>query len=146
MIRFLAQALLLTAVFIGAWLVGGKPEKYVATIYFSMLVIGALEAFAFEPATQADYENLHEFRFILDLAALAGVVFVALHYDRWWTLWVGSAQFVAVTAHLLRMLDMPIPALAYTVMERWPVWIAIVLTAVGTCLHYRHRSGTRTDT
>lgn len=146
MIRFLVQALLLTAVFIGAWRVGGKPEKYVATIYFSMLVIGALEAFVFEPATQADYEDLHEFRFVLDLAALAGVVFVALHYDRWWTLWVGSAQFVAVTAHLLRMIDMPIPALAYTVMERWPVWIAVILTAIGTTLHYRRRSGTRTDT
>lgn len=146
MIRFLVQAFLLTAVFIGAWRVGGKPEKYVATIYFAMLVMASAQALLFFPATQADYEDLYDFRFMLDLAALGGVLFAALRFDRWWTLWVGSAQFIAVMAHLLRALDMPIPALAYAVMERWPVWIAIILTALGTGLHHRRRSETRTDT
>ncbi|MEQ5789316.1 hypothetical protein J3454_15600 [Erythrobacter sp. NFXS35] len=146
MIRFLVQALLLTAVFIAAWRAGGKPEKYVATIYFSMLVVGSAQALLFLPATQADYEELYYFRFMLDFAALGGVVFAALRYDRWWTLWVGSVQFIAVMAHLLRAMDMPIPPLAYAVMERWPVWIAIVLTALGTYLHNRRWSATRTDT
>lgn len=146
MIRFLVQAFLLTVVFIGAWRAGGKPEKYVATIYFAMLLIGTVEAFFTEPASQADYEDLHEFRFMLDFVALAGVVFAALRFDRWWTLWVGSVQFIAVMAHLLRLLDMPIPPLAYTVMERWPVWIAVALTGLGTYLHSQRRNATRTDT
>lgn len=146
MIRFLVQAFLLTVVFISAWRVGGKPEKYVATIYFSMLVIGSLETFVYQPTTQAHYEDLYAFRFMLDLAALAGILFAALRFDRWWTLWVGSVQFIAVMAHLLRLWDMPIPPLAYAVMERWPVWIAIALTGLGTYLHSQRRKATRTVT
>lgn len=146
MIRLLVQACLLTVVLIAAWRAGGKPEKYVATIYFSMLVLGTVEAFLGGQETQDDYEDLHQFRFILDLSALGGVLYAALRYDRWWTLWVGSVQFIAVMAHLLRLLDMPIPALAYTVMERWPVWIAIILTGLGTYLHSKRRHAIRTVT
>jgi len=135
MVRFLIQVALLLAVLIAAWRSGGKPERHVATIYATMLVIGSLFDFFAVPPHQADYEQLHLVRFLLDALALVAVVRVALCFDRWWTLWVGSAQLIAVTAHLLRALEMPIPAFAYAVMERWPVWIAILLTGLGTFLH-----------
>lgn len=139
MIRFLVQALLIIVIFIAAWRAGGKPERYVASIYFGMLVGSSAHAFVAGPAGEANYLNLHGFRFMLDCCALAGVVFVALRYDRWWTLWVGSVQFIAVMAHFLRILEWPIPPLAYAVMERWPVWIAVLLTGMGTGMHM-HRS------
>jgi hypothetical protein len=139
MTRFLIQALLIVVIFIAAWRAGGKPERYVASIYLCMLVGSSAHAFVAGPDADANYINLHGFRFMLDACAFAGVVFVALRYDRWWTLWVGSVQLIAVMAHFLRILEWPIPPIAYAVMERWPVWIAVLLTGLGTAMHM-HRS------
>lgn len=139
MLRFLLQALLILVVFIAAWRAGDKPERYVASTYFAMLIVSTINALAIGRQSDTDYTDLHNLRFVLDCSALAGVVFVALRYDRWWTLWVGSVQFIAVTAHLLRALALPMPPIAYAVMERWPVWMAVMITAIGTYLH-RKRS------
>ena len=137
MVRFFLQALVVCVVFVAAWRTGGKPERYVATIYITML-LAATAHFFWAPPTQAAHVNgFHQFRAWIDLAALVGVVLVAIRYDRWWTLWVGSVQFLAVTAHVLRAFEMPVPMAAYAVMERWPVWIAISLAGLGTILHHR---------
>lgn len=142
MLRFLLQALLILVVFIAAWRTGGKPERYVASIYLTMLIVSTVNALAIGPQSDTDYTDLHNVRFVLDCLALVGVVFVALRYDRWWTLWVGSVQFIAVMAHLLRGLALPMPPIAYAVMERWPVWMAVLITAIGTYLHYKRGNQT----
>lgn len=141
MVRFLVQALLICVVFIAALRAGGKPERHVASIYFAMLVASTSYALLGGGESVADYAGLHVYRFTLDCCALAGIVYVALRYDRWWTLWVGSVQLIAVTAHLLRAIAVPMPALVYVIMERWPVWIAVLITGFGTFLHHRrHRA------
>jgi hypothetical protein len=137
MVRFLAQVLLICIVFIAAWRNGGKPERYVASIYMAMLVASSANALLGDVGGDDDYQGLHTLRFALDLAALAAVALVALRYDRWWTLWVGSVQFIAVMAHLLRASGMQLPPLAYAVMERWPVWMAVIITGLGTYLYHR---------
>lgn len=121
MILYLVQVTLLVAVLIAALRMGGKPERYVAITYASMLVAStAFELFG--RSASHTYQDIHHVHFALDCLALCAVVAVALRFDRWWTLWVGSAQLLAVMAHLLRLLDMPMPPLVYAVMERWPVW------------------------
>jgi hypothetical protein len=146
MARFLAQAILILVVFIAAWRAGGKPERCIATVYLTMFVVAAFDAILLPSSRDNPYDGLYGFRFILDLSALFAVITIALRYDRWWTLWVGSAQFVAVMAHLLRLLDIPVPPLAYAVMERWPVWIAVLLTGLGTTFHHRRRKTKATAT
>lgn len=146
MLRFLAQALLIIVVFVAAWRAGGKPERYVASIYLAMFVASAANAFSESAHAGADYTGVKSLHFILDAAALAGVVTIALRYDRWWTLWVGSVQSIAVMAHFLRMLNWPMPPIAYAVMERWPVWLAVILTGVGTWLQIKRSRGTPTST
>jgi hypothetical protein len=146
MTRFLVQALLVIVVFVAAWRTGGKPERYVATIYFSMLAATTFHAYWAPPIGPGGVHHFHRFRAWLDVAALVGVVLVALRYDRWWTLWVGSAQLLAVMAHLLRAIEMPIPLLAYAVMERWPVWMAVLVTGLGIYCHHRRQSTQRPDT
>ena len=142
MIRFYAQALLIVVVVIVAWRAGGKPERYVASIYLGMLIASGVHALVQGPRGEIGYGDLHTFRFALDCAGLAGVLLVALYYDRWWTLWVGSAQSISVMAHLLRALDWPIPPIAYAVMERWPVWLAVIFTGIGTLIQIKeHRRG-----
>ena len=137
MTRFLLQVALVCLVFIAAWRAGGRPERLVASIYLAMLAVGSLHAVAFGPFDQGGYKSFYGFRAALDGAALLAVVFVALRYDRWWTLWVGSVQLIAVIAHILRLIEMPIPLLAFDIMERWPVWMAVLITGVGTFLHAR---------
>ena len=146
MTRFLLQALLICVVFIAAWRAGGKPERYVASLYLSMLVASGLNGFLRGSQTNADYQSLHAFHFLLDVTALGVVTLVALRYDRWWTLWVGSVQLIAVIAHFLRVLDLPLHPLAYAVMERWPVWMAVLLTGAGTFFHRRRTTASITVT
>lgn len=146
MLRFLVQALLILVVFVAAWRRGGEPERYVASIYLAMLVASAANALFAGAEDAADYTDVKKFHFLLDSLAFLGVVFVALRYDRWWTLWVGSVQSLAVMAHLLRVLNWPIPPIAYAVMERWPVWLAVILTGVGTGLQIRRSRELPTST
>jgi hypothetical protein len=145
MLRFLAQSLLIVVVFVAAWRVGGKPERYVASIYLAMLFASTANALSSSALAAADYSQVKHLHFLLDGLALAGVIFIALRYDRWWTLWVGSVQLIAVMAHLLRMLDFPMPPIAYAVMERWPVWLAVIFTGLGTLFHKRRSDGTRSS-
>jgi hypothetical protein len=137
MLRFLVQALLILLVFIVAWRTGGKPERYVASIYLGMFAAAALHALAEGPDGEVGYLGLHSLRFALDIVALFVVVYAALRFDRWWTLWVGAVQLIAVMAHLLRIADWPIAPIAYAVMERWPVWLAVIFTGLGTYTHSR---------
>jgi len=146
MLRFIVQAVLIVVIFIAAWKAGGKPERHVATIYLGMLISSSLYVFIVGPHEDVDYHSLHHFRFLLDLAAFLAVLWVALRYDRWWTLWVGSVQFIAVMAHLLRAYDMPINPIAYAIMERWPVWMAVILTGFGTLMHIRRSQKSPIDT
>jgi hypothetical protein len=141
MLRFLLQALLVLVVFIAAWRTGGKPERYVASIYLAMLVIASVHVVVLPPVGPNSIVVFHQVRALLDFGALVAVVTVALRYDRWWTLWVGSVQFIAVMAHVLRAMDMPIPPIAHAVMERWPVWMAVFLTGLGTIRHYQRSKG-----
>jgi hypothetical protein len=146
MLRFYAQALLIIVVFAAAWRAGGKPERYVASIYLAMLLASAVNAFTESAQTGSDYSGVKNFHFLLDGLALVGVVAIALRYDRWWVLWVGSVQFIAVMAHFLRVLDLPMPPIAYAVMERWPVWLAVILTGIGTVLHIKRSREMPTST
>lgn len=144
MTRFAIQVALLLLVTAFAWSKGGKPERQVSSIYLGMLVLSIL--YATVAGSWANYVSIPYYRVILDIAALLLVVRVALAHDRWWVLWVGSAQFLAVMAHFLRMGGMPLPPVVYAVMERWPVWLAIALTGLGTWLHMRRTSATAANT
>jgi hypothetical protein len=145
MTRFLIQVALTLAVLAFAWSRGGKPERYVATIYFAVVFSGIARWLVTGHWSEAGYVSLQTFRFAVDLCAFLGVTAVALAYDRWWVLWVGSAQLIAVVSHLLRAASMPLEPIVYAVMERWPVWLALVITGLGTLVHYR-RSGTGSTT
>lgn len=146
MFRFSIQVALLLVVLAFAYRKGGKPEKYVALVYLGLF----LAAVGFRLATggwsEAAYHGLQLYRFACDLLALIFIVAVALRFNRWWVLWVGSVQLLAVMAHLIRAAELPIEPLAYAIMERWPTWIAIALTGMGTWQHAHRMKRTATGT
>lgn len=138
MARFVLQVALLLFVVLYAWTKGGRPERHVSFILFAMLVATIGRAAVVGQWT--DYEGIPWFRVGLDILAFILLVGVALRADRWWPLWVASAQLLSVLAHLLRVVDARLPPLAYAVMERWPYMIAILLTGLGTYLHARRQA------
>lgn len=136
-VRFSIQVALLLLVALFALAKGGRPERHVALILLGMLVANL--GFAWISGRWTDYGVFPWFRFILDLTGFALILAVALRADRWWPLWVSGVQLLAVLAHLLRAVDASIPPLVHAVMERWPFWIAIVITGIGTYLHHRRQ-------
>ncbi len=135
MVRFLIQAALLLLVAFFAFTKGGRPERHVAFILLGLFLANI--AYAALIGRWTVYEGIPWFRVILDLTGFALILAVALRADRWWPLWVSGVQLLAVLAHLLRAVDASVPPLVYAVMERWPFWIAIVMTGMGTLSYHR---------
>lgn len=134
---FLIQIVLLSLLAIFAWQRGGTPERHVALILIGMFVANVSHwAFA---GHWTPYESVPWFRIGIDGIGFVLILGVALHADRWWPLWVSSVQLLSVLAHLLRIVDADIPALAYAIMDQWPFWIAIVITGAGIYSHHRRQ-------
>ena len=135
MVRFSIQTALLLLVALFALTKGGRPERHVAIILCGMFLANLAHAGIFGRWT--DYGTTPWFRIVLDTTGFALILAVALRADRWWPLWVSGVQLLAVLAHLLRVIDASLPPLVYAVMERWPFWIAIAITGIGTLLYHR---------
>ena len=146
MTRYLLQVFLVLLVFCFALVKGGKPEKYVSTTYLFMLLAGVAFRFVTGGWSENLYGSLHAFRFAVDVGGLCAIWWVALRFDRWWTLWVGSLQLIAVLAHLLPALGISLHPQIYAIMERWPAWVALTIIGVGTAFFMRRQSPTAKNT
>lgn len=133
MARFLLQVALVILVVLFALRKGGKPERQIALILFGMLAANTL--YGLIVGWWSDYDQIPWYRVVLDCIGFGLILTVALRADRWWPLWVSGVQLLSVLAHLLRALDADLHPLVYAVMERWPYWMAIGLTGLGTYLH-----------
>lgn len=140
MIRFSIQIALLLLVVFFAWKKGGRPERHVAVALLGMQVASIAHALLSGQWTQ--YDEIPLFRVAVDLLGLGIFLLVALRADRWWPMWLSAFQLQAVLAHALRAIHADLPPLVYAIMERWPFWIAILLTALGT---FNHARKTRLD-
>lgn len=139
MVTYLVQLALLLFVALYAWKRGGNAERHVTFILITIFVATTVHGMAIGQWTQ--YHSIPWFRVGLDVFGLAGFLFIALRADRWWPLWVVSVQLLSVLAHVLRVTNAALPPRAYAVLERWPFWIAILMTALGT-YSYARRSRT----
>ncbi len=137
MILFCIQVGLLLLFTVVAFVAGRRPHQYVISIYLGMLCLDVGNMLL--QGGPGEYIGVEFFRFALDTVALVLVVLVALRFNHWWCLWVGSAQFLSVSAHVLKLATVEIPPIAYAVMERWPIWFAILVTSAATTLELCQR-------
>ena len=114
---------------LAAWK-GEWPERSVAAILVASLVADQLFHWRF-PDT-ITYVTVDLWHLALDILMFAGFMAVALYADRFWTLWVSSAQLIAVVAHLLRRIDTEMHQLIYAIFLQAPYWLAMVLLLWGT--------------
>ena len=137
MVRFAIQALLIVAIFGYAMRSGGAPEKLVSSIYLVLLLIVTGSFFVPDVWPLELSQNGLYLRGSLDLLALIAIVIVGLRFDRWWVLWVASLQLICVWVYILEFAEIAIHPVIFTIMERWPTWLAIFITGIATWRHSR---------
>lgn len=78
--------------------------------------------------------------FIVDLIMLSAFVMLALHAERYWTLWVCSMQVIQVLSHIPKMIIPELLPQAYFVIAAIWAYPMLIVLAVGT---YRHQQRLR---
>jgi hypothetical protein len=121
------------------WRRGGQPERAAAAVIPAMYLLDLLYHVIWGQVTTYDRVNVGHL--VLDTAALFVFVLIAVRANRWWTIWLASAQIVAVVSHFLRGITSAMHPWVYAAMTRGPSWLEIMLLFVGTALYqYRRRA------
>lgn len=137
-LRFgLSLTLLAVAAVIAVWR-GGWPERSVAAILIAWVAVDQAFHFLF-PSAEA-YHSVDLWHLCLDVVALIAFLAIALVAERLWTLWLCSAQLLAVVGHVLRLIDAGMDGIVYAIFIRAPFWVAILLLLWGSS-HMAWRRG-----
>ena len=142
MLRFAIQMILLAVIVIYAWRKGGNPERWVAAILLTMVIVDRFYHLVVGPYGHLTTTNL--WHFLIDTVALASFGVIALKADRLWTLLAASAQLISVMSHVLRYLSVEMNELVYAIMYRVPFYLLIALLGLGNWRHCRRSGGERT--
>jgi hypothetical protein len=114
---------------------GGGPER-ITTLSF--LVAGILTIFQSEPPSTS-FRAVQWGTFAIDLTLFGILVVIALHADRFWTLWSAALQILGIGSHMVRLFDHQVIPLAYAVLMQAWAYPMIVLLIVGTFRHSRRQ-------
>lgn len=90
---------------------GGKPERYAAGMYLLAFLASAL----FAQIGSDLYDSINWGIVSVDLLLAISLGALALHANRYWTIWASSIQVVAILAHLAKLLVPEIAAMAYEI-------------------------------
>lgn len=116
---------------------GAKPERTAAAILIGIQVIDRIyHTISGEPGI---YHNVDVVHAAIDIVALAATFWLALIADRFWTLWLGALQLIAILAHLIRALEVEMYPIVYATIIQGPFWGQMVVVALGTWLYARRQ-------
>lgn len=129
------------AIYMTLWLIasgyailrGGEPERAGAAI----LVWLTAGTFIFRPFVKMNLVDLDLGTFAVDLIALIALLVLALRANRSWPLWACSAQLIAVSAHLVRWVNLEIAPGAYATMIKAPSYIQCITLIIGTMAYQK---------
>ena len=122
------------------WRKGGQPERAAATVLPMMYLLDPIYHAIWGQVTTYDRINLGHL--VIDTAALMAFGAIALRANRLWTIWLASAQLIAVLSHFLRGIA-PMNPWVYAAMNRGPAWLEIALLFAGTALYQRRLKRSR---
>jgi len=129
MTLLVAQAILLFAVVFFAFARGGGPERFVAAVLSVWFVGNAITRGFIGLSSYVSFEG---WIFLTDVIALVIFLGLALRANRYWTLWIASAQLLAVVGHFLGALGLTEHPLVYSIFIRLPFWLQILFLFFGT--------------
>jgi hypothetical protein len=123
-----------TCIFVAFWR-GAGPERWIAGIFVMMFVLDRLYHFQFGPGhifLGADLGHM-----LIDGAATALFVWIALSANRVYPIWVAGFQLMATVSHIVRAISPAIAGYAYTVLMIFPSHLQTAAFGLGVCLHIR---------
>ena len=132
---YLVQLGLLAFAIVYAVLRGGQPERAAAAAITSMYVLDPIYHAIWGQVTA--YDDINVGHLVIDAIAWIAMTAIALRANRWWTLWLASAQTISVLSHFLRGTFEMMHPWVYAAMGRGPSWLEIALLLAGTALYHR---------
>jgi len=127
---------LLAALCIYSAVRGGQPERRAVMIFIAGTIMTIVAASpSVDRFTQPEIGI-----FIVDLAMLSAFVLLALHAERYWTLWICAMQAIQVFSHIPIMIIPELLPQAYFVIAAIWAYPMLIVLAVGT---YRHQQRLR---
>jgi hypothetical protein len=85
------------------------------------------------------YADVEVGMLLVDLAALAAFLFLALRSDRFWPLWVAGLQLATVGAHAVKAVEFDLMPQAYAAAARFWVYPIFFIIVAGTFRGARRR-------
>ena len=136
MVRILVFQALLVICCSYALIRGGRPERFAVII----LLIGFFLTIAVAAPVSERFSHVEMRILLVDTAMLASFFYLALHAERFWTLWLCAMQSIQVLTHLpIIVIPELLPQAYGAVAAIWAYPMLIVL-AIGT---YRHQQRLR---
>ncbi len=125
---------LLLLVILALWR-GAAPERWIAAIFVGMFVVDRIYHLVFPVDVMLAQINLGHF--VIDLAAAAAMVTLALQANRVYPIIMGALQLAATISHLVIALNPSVVRVAYAILAIAPSYLQIVVFAVGLWCHIR---------
>jgi hypothetical protein len=130
-VTIILTSVALTVFLLAMWR-GAGPERGGAAILFAGVAVDEVYHLAIGPAR---YDGLDPFELVLDLASLAGFVWLAIRANRLWPILAAALQLMAVTGHLASLLSDRGMQRAYWTMTEPPVLLSVVALGAGLLMH-----------
>jgi hypothetical protein len=112
---------------------GRKYERIAAGVFLSATLL----SFLAHLTVGAGYRAMNAGEIAVDSAVLIAVIAIALASDRFWPLWVAGLQLVDSMAHLMRVIDLKLPAWGYAIAERFWSYPILVILFIGAWRQHR---------
>ena len=119
---------LLIAVSAYAYWQGRSDERLAATL----CIIATIATRIMVSPVTSRYSSVEAGVFAVDLAVLAGFIFIALRSDRFWPLWVAGLQLTTILAHALKAVDFALMPQIYAAAARFWVYPIFLIIVIGT--------------
>lgn len=112
---------------------GGSPERWAAAI----LVGGSLATLVVLSPMAVRLQRIEIGAAMVDAAAYAAMLLLAILSNRYWTLWLSGTMGVELSSHALGLFDDPRLTTTYAILSQCLIYPMLALLIIGTS---RHRS------
>lgn len=136
--RVWIQKLLVVLLFALAIWKGRGPERACASVLMTMIVVHAFLRDLI--GIKSSFYSIDSVGFFLDSMGLVAFLYIAVEANRFYPLVLASAQLVAFTSHIVKLLVEPISSLAYYLLIAMPFWFQIFVLAGGIGRHLYRKS------
>ena len=141
MLSPLTYWILLLAVFAYAFLRGKIDERMAAVI----CVVATIATKLVHTPLSTRFSEVEVGVMIVDLAALAGFVMIALRSERFWPLWVAGFQLTTIIAHLFKIIDLDLVPKVYAAAARFWAYPIFIIIVIGTFRSHQRSRKERAD-